>query len=158
MPKTANALNVAEEEVDMDERTAVLTADVAHIKNTLIEIKTDFRELRGKLDAANNAIYELRNDLTKTAAELRSDFTTANAGLRNDLTSALAKLQNELTLTRGEFHIALEKAVGTLQAAIERNSGEHRATGWQTRVWFLLLLGSVLGGALIFIARALQWF
>jgi chromosome segregation ATPase len=159
--RTANAQTLDEQEVDMDRRLTILETEFTHIKGTL-------NELRGKLDAANEAIFALREDFLRTTGELRTEMKTGFGELRTEMATTTGELRQEMTAGFGELRAAieasegrqraaLEKAIGELKATIEKQSGRHRTENWKTRVWFLTIVIGILGGALYFVARAMKW-
>jgi hypothetical protein len=126
------------DEVDMDERMSVLENDIAHIKVDITEIKVDLRDLRGKLDAANDAIFRSREDLLTRIGALRED---------------LLAFREDSAARFGAHTAALEKAVGDLRALIKEESGKSRFWNAMTQVWVLLAFATAFG----FLGRALSW-
>jgi septal ring factor EnvC (AmiA/AmiB activator) len=73
------------QEVRVLARIAVLETNVTHIKASLAEMKTDIRELRGGIAAANRAIADLKNEVTKQGAELRRELAQQRGKSKGDI-------------------------------------------------------------------------
>jgi len=81
MRRTANAVAVFEDEVGVEERIARLVSDVAHIRSDMADVEHDIRDLRGKLDATNDAVFEVQSTLEKNIADLRTELKADIASL-----------------------------------------------------------------------------
>jgi hypothetical protein len=171
MRNTVTAKSLAEEEAHMDERTTgVLVSDVSHIKVTLTELKTDVRDLRGKAEAANEAIANLNVAISDIKGEFAVALEKASSENRLALERTLGQVTAVMEKHTGETRAAMEKHAGETRAAIEKHTGETRAAmekhAGETRaaiekhfgetkvaiaylkVWVLVTLGTALGGVI----------
>jgi hypothetical protein len=160
MRNTVTAKTLAEEEAHMDERTiGVLVSDVSHIKVTLTELRTDVRDLRGKAEAANDAIANLNVAISDIKGEFGVALEKATTENRlalertsGQFVAALEKQSGEfraaLEKQSGEFRAALEKQYGEFRAALETQSGETKAAIANLKAWVLVTLGTALTGVI----------
>jgi hypothetical protein len=126
----------------MDDRVTLLQGDVANIKVTLTEMKLDVRELRGKLDAANQSIFDFRE-------EVKESFGLAHAALER----TAGELRTEMAKSVGELRAEMAKGFGEMAASIERLRGTNSTSIANSKWWWLLTLGCALG----FVGKALGW-
>jgi chromosome segregation ATPase len=120
-----------EEEVHMDERiVGKLQSDVESIRSDITDMKIDIRELRGDMKVANEAIGELKLDVTAVRAEMKQEFTAVRA---------------EIAAVRTESKNASDAIVARMDARFESMEKTVRLLNTRNIVAMLSIGAGILG-------------
>ncbi len=103
----------------MEQRSS-LHSDVENIKERITEIKVDIRDLRIKVDAANDAIARINERITTEVAKARAELRQEIADARDDMAKGFGVLQERIADTREE----MVKGFGVQSANLAKVAGD----------------------------------
>ena len=124
-----------EPEQTVEERVAVLEANIGHIRLDIADMKTDLRRLNDKMDAVDQK-------LTAKIDGVEQKLAAKIDGVEQKLTAKIDGVEQKLTAKIEEVDRRLSESFGDLRVG--------RALD---RVWWLLMLGALLA----VMARGFKW-
>ena len=131
-----------EPEAPVEERVAILEANIEHIRSDISEMKTDVRRLGDKIDNADQK-------LTTKIDSVDQKLTTKLDAVEHRLT---AKIDAEIQRVSGRID-GVKDSVVSLALTMEKSFAALKIGRALDRIWWLLMSGALLG----IMARAFKW-
>ena len=142
-----------EPEHAVEERVAVLEANIGHIRADIADMKIDLRRIDGRIDTLDAKltfkIEEVDRRLSGKIEALDEKLTTKIDAVDQKLTAKIDAVDQKLT---GRID-SLDQRMSTLTLSMEKGFGELRIGRALDRVWWLLMLGALLA----VMARGFKW-
>ncbi len=131
-----------EPEAPVEERVAILEANIEHIRSDISEMKTDVRRLGDKIDNVDQK-------LTTKIDSVDQKLTTKLDAVEHRLT---AKIDAEIQRVSGRID-GVKDSVVSLALTMEKSFAALKIGRALDRIWWLLMSGALLG----IMARAFKW-
>jgi chromosome segregation ATPase len=140
-------------ESPVEERVAVLEANIEHIRSDMSDVKTDIRKLNEKVDGVDQRLAAktdgVEQRLTAKIDGVDQKLTAKIDGVDQKLTAKIDTVDQKLT-TRVD---ALKDALASHAVSMEKAFSALKVGRALDRVWWLLMSAALLG----IMARAFKW-
>jgi chromosome segregation ATPase len=140
-------------ESPVEERVAILEANVGHIRSDISDMKVDLRRLNDKVDSVDQ---RLTAKIDAVDAKLTAKIDAVDAKLTAKIDAVDAKLTAKIDAVdqrlSGKID-SLKDTVASLAITVERSFAALRIGRALDRVWWLLMSAALLG----IMARAFKW-
>jgi chromosome segregation ATPase len=142
-----------EPESFVEERVAVLEANIEYIRSDISDMKTEMRRLNDKIDAVDQKltgkIESVDQKLSARIESLDQKLSARIEGLDQKFTAKIKALDQKFT----EKCDAVRDGLATLTLSMEKSFSELKVGRAIDRVWWLLNSAALLG----IMARAFKW-
>ncbi len=142
-----------EEENPMEERVAVLEANIEHIRSDISDMKTDLRRLNDKIDGTDRKLVakidSVDEKLTAKIDSVDQKLTTKIDSVDQKLTTKIDSVSENLS-TKID---AVKDGLASLALSMEKSFSALKIGRALDRIWWLLMSAAMLG----IMARAFKW-
>jgi predicted nucleic acid-binding Zn-ribbon protein len=131
-----------EQESPMEERVAVLEANIGHIRSDIYDMKTDLRKLNEKFDGVDQ---KLTARIEGVDQRLTAKIDSVNEKLTAKIEGVDQKLSTKID--------AVKDGLASLALTMEKSFSALKIGRALDRIWWLLMSAALLG----IMARAFKW-